>query len=128
MKADSEAYDYLQKYIESLFQYRDKYFGNAREIRKLIVEAVQNQNLRLASLSKDERSKEMLELEYDQVAADMAKRDQLDSTRATSPLLVAPDAVYIDTTDRDAVPVDHATRNDRARTVGLPGMGQVQRH
>jgi cytidylate kinase len=51
------------------------------------------------------RSKEMLELEYDQVAADMAKRDQLDSTRASSPLLVAPDAVYIDTTDRDIADV-----------------------
>ena len=44
------------------------------------------------------RSKEMIELQYDQVAADIAKRDQIDSTRSASPLLVASDAVVIDTT------------------------------
>ena len=58
---DNEAYDYLQRYIESIYTYRDKYFGNAREIRKLIVDAVQNQNLRLASIPKAERTKELLE-------------------------------------------------------------------
>jgi len=61
IRPDNEAYDYLQKYIDSVYEYRDKHFGNAREIRKLIIEAVQNQNLRLASLAKDQRSKEMLE-------------------------------------------------------------------
>ena len=47
------------------------------------------------------RSKEMLDLHYDQVAADIARRDHIDSTRPTSPLSVAADAVRIDTTDRD---------------------------
>jgi SpoVK/Ycf46/Vps4 family AAA+-type ATPase len=61
IRLDTEAHDYLQKYIQSLYTYRDKYFGNAREVRKLIVEAVQNQNLRLASMAKDQRTKEMLE-------------------------------------------------------------------
>jgi cytidylate kinase len=44
------------------------------------------------------RSKEMLDLRYDQVAADIARRDHADSTRAASPLSVAPDAVVLDTT------------------------------
>jgi CMP/dCMP kinase len=44
------------------------------------------------------RSKEMLDLHYDQVAADIARRDHTDSTRAASPLSVAPDAVVLDTT------------------------------
>jgi len=44
------------------------------------------------------RSREMLDLNYDQVAADMARRDRIDSTRATSPLSAAPDAVHLDTT------------------------------
>ncbi len=61
MRLDNEAYDYLQKYITSIYHYRDKYFGNAREIRKLVIEAVQNQNLRLASMKKEDRTKEMLE-------------------------------------------------------------------
>jgi cytidylate kinase len=48
----------------------------------------------------DRRSKEMLDLHYDQVAADMARRDHADSTRAASPLAVAGDAVRVDTTGR----------------------------
>jgi cytidylate kinase len=47
------------------------------------------------------RSREMLDLRYDQVAADMARRDRVDSTRADSPLTVAPDAVEVDTTGMD---------------------------
>ena len=44
------------------------------------------------------RSKEMLDLHYDQVAADIARRDHIDSTRASSPLSAAGDAVTVDTT------------------------------
>ncbi len=47
------------------------------------------------------RSKEMLDLHYDEVAADIARRDHIDSTRPASPLSVAADAVRIDTTGRD---------------------------
>jgi cytidylate kinase len=46
------------------------------------------------------RSKEMLNLQYDQVAADIARRDHADSTRQASPLGVADDAVRLDTTSR----------------------------
>jgi cytidylate kinase len=38
------------------------------------------------------------ELDYDEVAADLARRDQVDSTRTASPLMKAGDAVEIDTT------------------------------
>jgi len=48
------------------------------------------------------RSKEMLDRDFDQVAADMARRDRLDSTRAASPLAAADDAVQLDTTGMDA--------------------------
>jgi cytidylate kinase len=46
------------------------------------------------------RSQEMLDLDYDTVAADIARRDLLDSTRQASPLVVAEDAVVIDTSGR----------------------------
>ena len=46
------------------------------------------------------RSKEMLDMHYDQVAADIARRDHIDSTRAASPMAVAGDAVHIDSTGR----------------------------
>jgi cytidylate kinase len=55
------------------------------------------------------RSKEMLERDFDQSAADMAhvaheiaRRDRLDSTRAASPLVAAEDAVEVDTTGMSA--------------------------
>lgn len=47
------------------------------------------------------RSKELLDMKYDQVAADIARRDYADSTRDTSPLAVAEDAVWLDTTGKD---------------------------
>ena len=46
------------------------------------------------------RSQEVRELAYDEVAADIARRDHVDSTRAASPLTKAPDAVEIDTSDK----------------------------
>ena len=56
--------------------------------------------------SEDERAnrrgREMLERDYDRVAADIARRDRIDSTRAASPLAVADDAVTLDTTSLDA--------------------------
>jgi cytidylate kinase len=48
------------------------------------------------------RSKEMLDHDYDQVAADLARRDRIDSTRTASPLSAADDAVVLDTTDLSA--------------------------
>ncbi|MDQ3757344.1 MAG: (d)CMP kinase [Actinomycetota bacterium] len=46
------------------------------------------------------RAQEMIDLDYDTVAADIARRDLLDSTRTASPLVVADDAVVIDTSGR----------------------------
>lgn len=62
------------------------------------------------------RDKEMGSLGYEQVAADIARRDHLDSTRVASPLTVADDAVVLDTTGVDVDTVvqtvlDLAARN-----------------
>lgn len=45
------------------------------------------------------RSKEVSDLDYETVAADLARRDALDQGRTTSPLEVADDAVVVDTSD-----------------------------
>lgn len=50
-----EASDHLKQYLQFLYEYRDKYFGNARTVRSIVIEAVKNQNLRLAALSPEER-------------------------------------------------------------------------
>ncbi|MGH9136228.1 MAG: (d)CMP kinase [Acidimicrobiales bacterium] len=46
------------------------------------------------------RAKEVTELDYETVAADLARRDALDEGRDDSPLAAAEDAVVIDTTGR----------------------------
>jgi cytidylate kinase len=46
------------------------------------------------------RHKEVTDLDYDEVAAGIAERDARDRGRETNPLVEAPDAVIIDTTDR----------------------------
>jgi cytidylate kinase len=44
------------------------------------------------------RAKEVTDLDYEAVAADLARRDTIDSTRAVDPLAEAADAVVVDTT------------------------------
>lgn len=46
------------------------------------------------------RSKEMLDMHYDQIAADIARRDHVDSTRAASPLTIADNAKVVDTSGK----------------------------
>jgi cytidylate kinase len=44
------------------------------------------------------RSKEVLDLDYDTVAADIARRDYADSNRSAAPLVLADGATLVDTT------------------------------
>lgn len=60
LEFDGEAAEYFKKHILSLHSSRDKFFGNAREIRKSLSEAVKNQNLRLAEMNKEKRTIEMI--------------------------------------------------------------------
>lgn len=47
---EDEAKVHVAKYLEFIYQYRDKYFGNARSVRQVVQEIIKNQNLRLAAL------------------------------------------------------------------------------
>jgi len=47
--ATTDAAAHLEKYFAYIYEYRDKYFGNARTVRSIILEAIKNQNLRLAA-------------------------------------------------------------------------------
>ncbi len=62
LQPDDAAKVYLNNYIATLYENRDKHFGNAREIRKVIERSIQNQHLRLAALDKAERTKESLSI------------------------------------------------------------------
>jgi SpoVK/Ycf46/Vps4 family AAA+-type ATPase len=55
---DSQAQSHLRNYLTSLHENKDKFFGNARSVRKVVEEAVKNQHLRLASMAKENRTTE----------------------------------------------------------------------
>lgn len=58
---DEAAAAYLKQYFNYMYSHRDKFFGNARSIRRIILVAVKNQNLRMASLSVEERTPQVLQ-------------------------------------------------------------------
>jgi SpoVK/Ycf46/Vps4 family AAA+-type ATPase len=55
-----DAKEHLKKYLSFLYEYRDKYFGNARTVRNVINEITKNQSLRLAAMPTEERNPLML--------------------------------------------------------------------
>ncbi|MDX2246241.1 MAG: AAA family ATPase [Bacteroidia bacterium] len=56
-----DAKAHLALYFQYLHKYKNKFFGNARAVRKVVEKAIKNQHLRLASLSSAERTSDMLE-------------------------------------------------------------------
>ena len=55
LSIDKKAIEYLADHFQFIYDRRDKYFGNAREVRKLIKEVIKAQNLRLAALEMSQR-------------------------------------------------------------------------
>ena len=55
-----EADEYLKKYMTFLYDFRDKYFGNARTVRKVMIEALKNMSLRMAATPKESRDPDLL--------------------------------------------------------------------
>ncbi len=54
-----DADEYLKKYLTFLYEFRDKYFGNARSVRKVMIEALKNMSLRLAATPIESRDPEL---------------------------------------------------------------------
>jgi SpoVK/Ycf46/Vps4 family AAA+-type ATPase len=83
LKLDAEAEAHLKAYISHLYNTRNRYFGNARSIRKIIEKTIRNQELRMANLPKNKRSKALTELvTLDDVSDfDASKTIQLESRR-----------------------------------------------
>ena len=59
LKADAKATKHIKVYTAHLYKNRNKFFGNARSIRKLVEKAFRNQELRMASLEKTKRTKKI---------------------------------------------------------------------
>jgi AAA lid domain len=60
VQPDEAAMQHLKNYFAFLHSNRDKHFGNARTVRQIVGESVRNQNLRLASMKKEERTPELM--------------------------------------------------------------------
>ena len=60
LKVDTEAEKHIKTYITFLYENRDRFFGNARSIRKIIEKSSRNQELRMAGLNKKDRTKKMM--------------------------------------------------------------------
>jgi SpoVK/Ycf46/Vps4 family AAA+-type ATPase len=75
-RVEEDAREHLGKYMAFLHQFRDKYFGNARSVRQVVVEAIKNQNLRLsAGKIKDDQLIQTITL--DDVATFTFEKDKL---------------------------------------------------
>jgi cytidylate kinase len=72
-----------------------------------------------AEVRADRRAGEVTELDYETVAADLARRDALDEGRADAPLAVADDAFVIDTTGRT---IDDVVAAVLEKLDGRPGL------
>jgi SpoVK/Ycf46/Vps4 family AAA+-type ATPase len=53
---DDQATEHLKQYLIMLHSKRDKFFGNARSVRKVVLESIKHQHLRMASLRSEERT------------------------------------------------------------------------
>jgi SpoVK/Ycf46/Vps4 family AAA+-type ATPase len=66
--ANAQALQHLKEYMEFLSKTRNRFFGNARNVRRTVEEAIKNQHLRLAKIDPAERTADMIhELQLDDV-------------------------------------------------------------
>ncbi|MEM8900677.1 MAG: AAA family ATPase, partial [Bacteroidota bacterium] len=75
---ETDALEQIGKYLIFLHQRKNKYFGNARAVRKVVEKAIKNQHLRLATLEAGERKDDMLKsLIFEDVSEFQAGNDAL---------------------------------------------------
>jgi SpoVK/Ycf46/Vps4 family AAA+-type ATPase len=75
-RVEEDAKEYLGQYLQFLHQFRDKYFGNARAVRQVVMEVIKNQNLRIAQ-SRPESAEGMHGITLDDVATFTFDKDKL---------------------------------------------------
>jgi len=60
IEPSKEAMEHLEKYFIHLHSQKNKFFGNARAVRKVVEESIKNQHLRLAQMDSKKRTEAML--------------------------------------------------------------------
>lgn len=72
-----EGGDHLQNYLTFIYELRDKYFGNARTVRSIVLNIIKNQNLRLAKISAESGDEDKKIITLDDVKHLELKKDKL---------------------------------------------------
>ncbi|TVR81727.1 MAG: AAA family ATPase [Saprospirales bacterium] len=76
------AREHLLRYLEFVYQLRDKYFGNARTVRNIVLDVIKNHNLRLSRVEVDSLSdRDRREINLKDVSHLKLNKDQLVFTR-----------------------------------------------
>ncbi|MEI6408136.1 MAG: AAA family ATPase [Bacteroidota bacterium] len=75
-RVEEDAREHLGKYLAFLYQFRDKYFGNARSVRQVVMETIKNQNLRVAIMP-SEGEEQFHTIRLDDVATFTFDKDKL---------------------------------------------------
>lgn len=53
---DEASFHHLQNYLKFIYEFRDKYFGNARTVRQVVTDIVKKHNYRMSSIPAQERT------------------------------------------------------------------------
>ena len=80
MRITPKALEHINAYFKFLYEYRDKYFGNARNIRQVIQDVIKNQNLRLAKAGAEGRTQPNL-ITYEDVKELVREHQRLGISR-----------------------------------------------
>lgn len=80
---DEASRQHLKDYFTFLHSKRDKHFGNARSVRQVVGESVRNQNLRLASMKKEDRTPELMASIIHEDVAEFEIKDMPSVSRPT---------------------------------------------
>ncbi len=68
MRLTSKASKKLKEILLEIYKFRDKYFGNARTVRKIVLELIKHQNLRFATMDIGAKSKQSeMQITYEDV-------------------------------------------------------------
>lgn len=62
LEMDAKASEHMKNFLAVMDKNRDRYFGNAREVRKLVEEASKNQHLRVIDLPKEKRKGKVMKV------------------------------------------------------------------
>jgi SpoVK/Ycf46/Vps4 family AAA+-type ATPase len=81
LSMDEQAEKFMIDLLQQMYNARDKYFGNARSVRKIVEQTVKKQNLRMASLPAEERTPGMMEKISLQDLQDIKPEEKSDKER-----------------------------------------------